>query len=99
MKRKKHRSKEWIALTNKAQEHGVRGEYYESIELAERAIQLNPRASEAWRLIGNAHEFLGDEAEENNNHERAAEFHRKATEDWDKAKQINPNIMIPGYHE
>jgi len=94
-----HRPKEWIVLTHKAYECGTRGEYQKSIEFAEKAIQLNPRASEAYRLIGNAYEFLGDEAEESGDYKKATEFHRKATEAWNKAKEINPHIIIPGYHE
>ena len=98
-KQGKQGPKEWIFLTHEAYKYGRKGEYQKSIELAKKAIQLNPRASEAWRLIGDAYEFLGDEADEYGNHERAREFHKKATEAWNKAKEINPNITIPGYHE
>lgn len=89
----------WAILTHKAYEYGTRGEYQKSIEFAEKAIQLNPRASEAWRLVGNAYEFLGDEMEQNGKHKEAEDFHRKATMAWDKAKKINPSIIISGYHK
>jgi len=92
-------SKEWMALTHKAYKCGVKGEYQKSIELAEKALQLNPRASEAWRLIGNAYEFLGDEAEGNGDYKGAIEYYKRATMAWNKAREINPRIIIPGYHE
>jgi len=89
----------WAILTQKAFEYGRKGKYWKSIKLARKALKLNSKDSEAWRLVGNAYEFLGDEAEESSDRERATEFHRKATEAWEKAKEINPNIIIPGYHE
>ena len=90
---------DWLALTHRAFKCSRRGEYQRSIELAEKAIKLNPRASEAWRLIGNAYELLGYEVEENRNYDLAREYHKKATEAWDKAKKINPHIVIPFYHQ
>jgi tetratricopeptide (TPR) repeat protein len=89
----------WVALTHKSYKAALKGEYQQSIYLAAKALELNPRASEAWRLIGNAYEFLGDEMEEAREYGQAAEYHRKATEAWDEAKKINPGIKIPGYHE
>jgi len=32
-------------------------------------------------------------------YKEAEEFGEKATMAWDEAKKINPNIIIPGYHE
>jgi len=96
---RKTESKHWVILTHKSYEAAVKGEYWESIYLAQKALELNPRASEAWRLIGNAYEFLGDESEESDQLGQAAEFHKNATQAWDKAKEINPNTIIPGYHE
>ena len=98
-KQRRQKPKEWVALAHEAYEYGVRGEYQKSIELAEKALQLNPRASEAWRLIGNAYEFLGDEMKQTGKYEEAENFHKKATMAWNKAKENNPNIIIPGYHE
>lgn len=99
LKRAEKQGREWILLTHEAYECSKKGEYRKSIELAEKAIGLNPRASEAWRLIGNAYEFLGDEMEKSGGYEQATEYHRKATEAWNKAKEINPKIIIPGYHK
>ena len=99
LKRAREQGGEWIILTHEAYEYSRKGEYWKSIELAEKAIELNPKASEAWRLIGNAYEFLGDEMDESGNDEQAAEYHKRATEAWNRAKEINPKIIIPGYHE
>jgi len=54
----------WIALVHESYKYGVKGDYWKSIEFAKKALELNPRASEAWRLIGNAYEFLGDALKE-----------------------------------
>lgn len=89
----------WITLVHESYKYGKKGEYWKSIELAKKALELNPRASEAWRLIGNAYEFLGDEMEQANNYEQVSDFHKKATEAWKKAKEIDPKTIIPGYHE
>jgi len=99
MKRGKGQAKNWTLLTHEAYECGKQGEYWKSIKLAEKALELNPRASEAWRLIGNAYEFLGDEMEQNGKCKEAKDFRIKATQAWNEAKKINPNIIIPGYHE
>jgi len=64
MKQEKEQTKNWVLLTHEAYEYGKRSEYWKSIELAKKALELNPRASGAWRLIGNAYEFLGDEMEQ-----------------------------------
>ena len=90
---------EWIHLVHESYKAGKKGKYQESIYLAQKALELNPRASEAWRLIGNACELLGDEIEKAGEIEKAAELHKNATEAWDKAKEINPKIIIPGYHK
>ena len=90
--------REWILLTHEAYEYGRKGDYQKSIELAEEALKLNPNSSEAYRLIGNAYEFLGDEKEIEGDATVAREFYNKATEAWDRAKDINPKILIPGYH-
>lgn len=58
------KNESWITLVHESYAYGRKGEYQKSIELAQKALKLNPRASEAWRLIGNAYEFLGDEMEE-----------------------------------
>ena len=89
----------WFSLVDKSYKCGVKGEYRESLCLAQKALQLNPRASEAWRLIGNAYEFLGDEMEKADELGQAEEFYKNATEAWDKAKEINPKIKITGYHK
>lgn len=99
MKRGKGQVKNWVLLAHEAYERGKRGEYWKSIELAKKALELNPRASEAWRLIGNAYELLGDEMKQTGKYKKAEEFGEKATMAWDEAKKINPNIIIPGYHE
>jgi len=124
------RSKQdWIILTHESYKYGKKGEYWKSIESAEKAIELNPRASEAWRLMGNAYELLGDALRDAaiygpfiftrleeigvpspHNEKTWAIFnqlgglspdnyYKKATEAWDKAKEINPKIIIPGHHE
>jgi len=113
---------EWLLLVHQAYNYSRKGEYWKSIESAEKAIELNPRASESWRLIGNAYELLGDAMMEvsytplgkkirfprPHNEESEAIFlqcdgpknyYKKATEAWNKAKEINPEIIIPGYHE
>lgn len=89
----------WTTLVHESYKYCRKSDYWKSIKLAEKALELNPRASEAWRLIGNAYEFLGDEREESGNLDEAVNFHKKATEAWNKAKEINPEIMIPGYHD
>lgn len=89
---------EWRKLVRLSYRKGVSGEYWESIRHAEDALELNPEASEAYRLMGNAYEFLGDEKEEHGDFDQAREFHNKATEAWDRARDINPGITIPGYH-
>lgn len=89
---------EWLKLVKQSYRKGVSREYWDSIHLAEQALELNPRASEAYRLIGNAYEFLGDEEEEQGDFEQAREYYNKATKAWDRAKDINPRIVIPGYH-
>lgn len=91
--------KPWIRYVNKSNRYGAKGDYWKSIEFAEKALELNPRSSEAWRLIGNAYEFLGDDMELSGDNDKAKKYHSKATEAWDKAKQINPNVSIPGYHK
>ncbi|MFZ0035333.1 MAG: tetratricopeptide repeat protein [Sedimentisphaerales bacterium] len=98
LKRARERGEQWILLTHESYETGRKGDYHKSIELAEKAIELNPRASEAWRLIGNAYELLGDQMEENSNYEQTVEYHKRATEAWKRAKEIDPKIIIPFYH-
>lgn len=95
----KRENKDWINLVRESYKYATQGEYWKSIELAQKAIERNPNTAEAWRLIGNAYELLGDEMEESGDYEKAEEYHKNATEAWDKAKEINPNIIIPGYHE
>lgn len=99
LQRARKRGKDWILLTHEAYEFGRKGDYHKAIELAEKAIELNPKASEACRLIGNSYELLGDEAQQHGIYEQAVEYHRKATEAWNRAKKNNPKIRIPGYHE
>jgi tetratricopeptide (TPR) repeat protein len=99
LRRGKRQGGEWMLLTHQAYESGRKGDYQKSIELARKAIELNPRASEAWRLIGNAYEFLGDGAKESGSYDQARDYHKKATDAWNKAKEISPKIVIPGYHE
>ena len=98
----------WTNLIRESYEYSTKGEYLKSIKIAQKALKLNPRASEAWRLIGNAYEFLSDEMEEaaktqvfnkKQKCEQATEYHKKATEAWDKAKNINPEIIIPDHHK
>jgi len=98
----------WTNLVNESYEYSRNGEYLKSIKIAQKALKLNPRASEAWRLIGNAYEFLSDEMEEatkiqvfnkKQKYEQVTEYHKKATEAWDKAKKINPKTVIPDYHK
>jgi len=90
--------KPWIRYVNKSYKYCRKGEYLKSIEFAKKALELNPRSSEAWRLIGNNYEFIGDDMELTGDNYNAEKYHNKATEAWDKAKQINPNVSIPGYH-
>ncbi len=71
-------TRKWIKLLHESNAEGMRGNFYKSIRLAEGAIQLNPRASEAYRLIGNAFELKSDEMQESGDIERAAELHKKA---------------------
>ena len=103
----------WIILVHESYKYSRKGEYWKSIELAQKALELNPRASEAWRLIGNSYELLGDILIKGGKFPRPhsekswaifdqygpKEYHRKAAEAWDKAKEINPKIIIPGYHK
>ena len=93
------KNEDWISLVHESYLYGMKGEYWKSIELAQKALEINPRASEAYRLIGNAYELLGDEMEKSGDYEKAEEYHKKATEAWNKAKKINPKIIIPFYHE
>lgn len=98
----------WINLVHESYKYDNKGEYLKSMKLAQKALELNPRASEAWHLIGNAYEHLSHEREvaskterfnKKEKHKQAAEYHKKATEAWDKAKEINPDTVIPGYPE
>ena len=91
--------KEWIKLVHKSYLASAKGNHQKSIQLAQRALELNPNYSEAWRLIGNAYELLGDEAEDTGVLGEAFDYHRKAIDAWDVAKSINPKIKIPGYHK
>jgi len=86
----------WVILLHESYECGKRGDYWRSIELAEKALQLDPKIAEAWRLIGNAYELLGDQLEEWGNHLVAVTYHEYTKEHWKKAKEINPNAIIPG---
>ncbi len=88
----------WITLVKKAYKYSKNRNYWESIELAEKALELNPRASEAHRLIGNAYEMLGLKCEEEGRYEKSIQYRNKATEEWNRAIEINPRIKIPGYH-
>ena len=45
----------WIRLTNKALSYQKKRKYQESIDTCNKALALNPRISEAYRLIGNAY--------------------------------------------
>ena len=96
---RKGENKDWINLVRESYKCGSKGKYWKSIELAQKAIELNPNTAEAWSLIGNAYELLGDEMEESGDYEQGEEYHKNATEAWNRAKGINPNIIIPGYHE
>lgn len=40
---------EWLKLVKQSYSKGASGEYWDSIRLAEQALELNPRASEAYR--------------------------------------------------
>ena len=88
----------WITLLRQSYQEAVAENYFRSIELAQEALKIDPKSSEAYRLIGNAYEFLGDEKEMEGDSTRAREFRNKATEAWDRARDINPRILIPGYH-
>ena len=87
-----------MKLVRQSYQEAVAENYIRSIKLSQEALKLNPRSSEAYRLIGNSYEFLGDEKEMEGDLAKAREFHNKATESWNKAMKINPNIIIPGYH-
>tara|TARA_B100001971_G_C17767027_1_gene323023 strand:+ start:150 stop:443 length:294 start_codon:yes stop_codon:yes gene_type:complete len=89
----------WIRLTNKAQAYGKKGEYQKSIDTCNKALALNPRISEAYRLIGNAYEFMSGDEKEKGNLEQSEKFRSLATENWNEAKFINPDIIIPYYHD
>lgn len=93
------KNEDWLTLVQESYLYGIKGEYWKSIELAQRALKINPRSAEAWRLIGNAYELLGDEMEESGDYKKAEEYHKKAAEAWNNAKKINPKIIIPFYHE
>ena len=98
----------WRNLVHESYKYNNKGEYSKSIELAKRALEINPRASEAWLLLGNAYEHLSQEREiasktqrfnKKEKYKQAVEYHKKATEAWDKAKEINSNTVIKGYPE
>jgi tetratricopeptide (TPR) repeat protein len=89
----------WIRLTNRARAYQVKHEYQKSIDTCNKALALNPRISEAYRLIGNAYEFMSDNEAEKGNKEQSEKFKSLATENWDSAKEINPNIIIPYHHD
>ena len=89
----------WIRLTNKARAYQEKCEYQKSIDMCNKALVLNPRISEAYRLIGNAYEFMSDDEKEKGNLEQSEKFRSLATENWDEAKFINPDIIIPYYHD
>lgn len=90
---------EWVSLVRKAHEYGQLGEYLKSIKTAQKALKLNPRSSEAFRLIGNAYELMADEQEVEGNNSKADEYRNLAAKYWKEAKEINPNIIIPFYHD
>ena len=89
----------WILLVKKSFNFGKKGDYQASIKSAKKALELNPNAAEAWRLIGNAYELMADELDGAGDILESAINRRKATEAWNKAKEIDPNIIIPAYHE
>lgn len=90
---------DWKTLVHKSFEYGRKGDYWKSIEFAYETLKLNPLVAEAWRLIGNDYELIGDEKEIEGNYIETIEYHEKATEAWDSAKIILPTILIPGYHK
>ena len=89
----------WIKLLQDSFQLGREEKYHESIKAAEEALKINPQSGEAWRLIGNAYEMLGDEEQDKGNTRLAEEYHHKAAEAWRCAKEVNPNIVIPFFHE
>lgn len=89
----------WKGLVMQAYEYARRGKYKETIRVAKKALEINPLVSEAWRLIGNADELIGDKLEIESGSFEADLYHLEATNAWNKAKEIDPKIRIPGYHD
>ncbi|MBN1521340.1 MAG: hypothetical protein JW928_02305 [Candidatus Aureabacteria bacterium] len=87
--------KRWVIFVRQSHQKATEGQYRLSIELAQKALELNPRSSEAYCLIGNAYEKLAEEQETKINHAQARTFYNKAKDAWNKAKEIKPDIVMP----
>jgi tetratricopeptide (TPR) repeat protein len=78
---------DWVALRHEYDQCCRKWEYRKAIKLAQKALRLSPKASEAWRMVGNAYGCLGDELEAGGNSVKAEYFHKRATEAWRELKR------------
>jgi tetratricopeptide (TPR) repeat protein len=89
---------DWVALLLEYDQCYRNREYRKAIKLGQKALRLNPRASEALSMLGNAYDCLGDEMKAAGNSVKAEFFHRRAMEAWRELKGADPRILMPGYH-
>jgi tetratricopeptide (TPR) repeat protein len=89
---------DWATLLREYDECCRKGEYRKAVKLAQKALKLNPRAPEAWSMMGSSCETLGDEMEAAGNFDKADDYHRMAGEAWREVKRADPRILRPGYY-
>ena len=87
--------KQWVIFVRQSHQKATEGQYRVSIELAQKALELNPRSTEAYCLIGNAYESLAIDMETAGDHGKARDFYSKAKDAWNKAEEIKPDIVMP----
>lgn len=68
-----------FALCSMAYLAGFQGDVREALALSKRALEINPNLPEAYLEMGNAYEALGE--------------HAAATEAWEKARRISPDMV------
>ena len=87
--------KRWVLFVRQSHKKAAESQYQLSVELAKRALELNPRSAEAYCLIANAYEELAEEQETTGNYKQARKFYSKAKNAWNKAEEIKPDIVMP----
>ncbi len=78
-------------LVYDAWNRGISGKYLESIALAKRLLEEEPRAMYAWDMIGNAYQSMSDSAEFSC---RAGHYRRLAQDAWKRAASAHENADV-----